>query len=319
MGYTIPVKDADKASKWTVFLLVDLKIVFIITFVYISVVNLISTTANNEATTDVNSNNTFTVTAEHANVNVSFIGDAVLWNCRNHSVTKRYYQVLYFMLIISFLAALLAFFCVKLNILCNAVHGKTYLWHIAVVQSVKENKGTDDENQALNIARNYRKKLEEESEIKNFNSYNNCIRLLTLFINSCIIPIGLFLAFTAYDLHPLSCILTDIEENIEYTRAENCNTDLEGMVKIKFPKCLTIYQITALVLLFILGIVYGFNILFFYSSNFSIINLYKKNIDLKKDDSLHINSEDKTEQVQQKESAERNINLNDSRDKTKEN
>ena len=102
MGEGIPVEDVDKASKWTVFILVDLKIVFIITFVYISVVNLISTTANNEASTDVNSNNTFTVTAEHRNVNISFIDDAVLWNCRDHSETKRYYQVLYLMLIVSF-------------------------------------------------------------------------------------------------------------------------------------------------------------------------------------------------------------------------
>ena len=316
MGYNISVKDADKASKWTVFLLVDLKIVFIITFVYISVVNLISTTANNEATTDVNSNDTFTVTAEHTNVNVSFIGDAVLWNCRNHSVTKRYYQVLYWMLIISFLAALVAFSLVKMSILINAVHGKTYLWHIAIVQFIQKIGSTDkskqsiNKSEALNKAKYYRKKLEEENERKTFNHYN-CCRLSTLCITSCIIlPFGLFIAFTAYDLHPLSCILTDIEENIEYTRVADCNTDFEGMVKIKFSDCMTIYQKIALVLLSILGFVYFINILSFYVCNFQIIEMYKD--DLKNDDSLHKND-------QLTKSDELNINPHDSEDHLNEN
>lgn len=134
----IPVEDIDKVSKWTVFVLVDLKIVFIITFVYVSVVNLISTTANNEASTDVNSNNTFTVTTEHTDVNVSFIDDAVLWNCRDHSETKHYYKVLYLMLIGSFVFSVAAFTIVKWNILYSAVHANSYLWHIAIVQSIQK-------------------------------------------------------------------------------------------------------------------------------------------------------------------------------------
>ena len=94
-GFEIPVENVDKASKWTSFVLVDLKIVFIITFVYVSAVNLISTTANNEATIDVNYNGTFNVTTEHINVNVDCIDDAVLWSCRHHSMTKNYYKILY--------------------------------------------------------------------------------------------------------------------------------------------------------------------------------------------------------------------------------
>ena len=98
----IPVKNVEKASKWTAFVLIDLKTVFIIVFVYISIVNLIVTTANNEANTDVScKGNNFTMSSQpgHENVTVEFIDDAVLWNCRSHSVTKSYYKHLYGLLI----------------------------------------------------------------------------------------------------------------------------------------------------------------------------------------------------------------------------
>ena len=274
MGDTgIPVEGVDKVSKWTVFLLVDLKIVFIITFVYISVVNLISTTANNEASTDVNSNNTFTVTTEHTNVNVSFIDDAVLWNCRDHSQTKRYYQVLYSMLIGSFGFALVTFTIVKLNILFSAIHGHTYLWHIAIVQSIRKEIQVADQGQAKRKAKIYRKLLENECKVTIPTKYS-CCRLFTLFINSFILPIGIFLAFTTYDLHPLSCISKG-KELIEYTRAANATA---GTVEIRFPDGMKAYRAVAVGSLFLLGYVFVICIICFYNSNFKITEEYEKEV-----------------------------------------
>ena len=270
--FKIPVDDVDKASKWTAFVLVDLKIVFIITFVYVSVVNLISTTANSEASTDVNCNGTFTVTAKHSNVKVSFIDDAVLWNCRDHSETKRYYQILYFMLILSFGLALAALTIVKWNILCNAVHGHTYLWYIAVVQCVRNSAGTATNEDTTMDAKLYRKLLETECSIEVPKGYNWC-RLLTLFISSCIIPTAIFLSFTTYDLHPLSCLSAEGENLIEYTRMTN---DMKtGTVEIRFPDSIRTYRIVAIVVLIILGLGFFINTLVFYGCNFKIIENFK--------------------------------------------
>jgi len=42
-----------KYQKWTGYFLIDIKIIFIITYIYISMVNLISTTTNNEVNQDI--------------------------------------------------------------------------------------------------------------------------------------------------------------------------------------------------------------------------------------------------------------------------
>ena len=273
--FKIPVNDVDKASKWTAFVLVDLKIVFIITFMYVSVVNLISTTANSEASADVNCNNTFNVTTKHSNVNVNFIHDAVLWNCRDHSVTKRYYQILYLMLIVSFALALATITIVKWNILCNAVHGHAYLWYIAVVQCVRNSKEKNTDEEAARNAKLYRKLLETERRIEVPIGYNRC-RCLTLFFSSCIIPIAIFLSFTTYDLHPLSCISEEGENFIEYTRMAN---DMKtGTVEIRFPDSIRAYRIAAITVLIILGLGFFINTLFFYGCNLKIIEDFETQV-----------------------------------------
>ena len=108
---------------WTIKCLVDLKIVFIITYAYITIVNLISSTANSEATSDADSMALFNVTLspEHINVEVDSISDAILWNCRRQSVTNYYYQFLYKMLIAAMGAALFVFLVSKLNALITLI------------------------------------------------------------------------------------------------------------------------------------------------------------------------------------------------------
>ena len=70
--------------------LINIKAVFIISYMYISVVNLISTTANSEATMDEQGVSNFDITKlpQHRQLTVSHIDDPVLWNCRETSLTK---------------------------------------------------------------------------------------------------------------------------------------------------------------------------------------------------------------------------------------
>ena len=146
----------DEKYSWTIHLLVDLKIVYIITFAFITIVNLISSTANGEAISDANSMTLFNVTLSPSerNVEVKSIDDAVLWNCRSQSVTSYYYKFLYWMLIIALGASLLGFLVIKLiglitvNCTCKTCscpcvyndNGLTKLYDIAVLEHREESR-----------------------------------------------------------------------------------------------------------------------------------------------------------------------------------
>ena len=139
---------------WTIYFLVDLKVVYIITYAYITIVNLISSTANSEATSDANGMMVFNVTSspELRNVSVDSINDGILWNCREQSMTNYYYRFLYWMLIIAMSAALLGYFVVKLMALITVScfctdcsypfvlneYGLMKLWQIAVLKQLQE-------------------------------------------------------------------------------------------------------------------------------------------------------------------------------------
>jgi len=51
----------------------------------------------------------------HPNVSVTEIDDAVLWNCREDSVTKNYFKLLYLMCILALVIGLLTLLIVKLS------------------------------------------------------------------------------------------------------------------------------------------------------------------------------------------------------------
>ena len=138
---------------WTIYVLVDLKVVYILTYAYITIVNLISSTANSEASSDTDSMMLFNVTLspELRGVEVDSISDAILWNCRRQSMTNYYYRFLYWILIIAMSSALVGYFVVKLvalitvscfckNCSCPCVLnecGLIKLWQIAVLKELK--------------------------------------------------------------------------------------------------------------------------------------------------------------------------------------
>ena len=282
----IPNK-VQKASKWTTYFLIDLQIVFIITYVYISVNNLISTTANNEATDDTNSMTYFNVTSkfEHTNVEISFIDDAVLWNCRKHSVTKNYYKGLYWMLISAFFATLVAFTAAKLAILCGAKHGKPFLWQIAVMRNLQEEvqdqvSSTKYNIEEANIRALYYKTLLEidyykkrDHKLRHNNSIDayNFFRVMTLFISAICLPLVMWLSFLSYDLHPLSCISEPLEESIRYNKTSE-------EVHIDFSEGILNYQKVTTGIIIVLGTLLMVNMLCFFCFSYCIVHIFKKQV-----------------------------------------
>ena len=223
----------DKASKWTVYFLIDLRIVFIITYVYISVVYLISTTANSEANADVNSLKLFNVTSQpnHSDVMVSYIDDAVLWGCRKLSMTKTYYKGLYAMLFGAFALTLMILTITKLTIVIGNSTGISHLWKIAVVQYLQAWQATEDtdarltDDELAKVYLNLLKTYESKSFLSNnllqkavsiVNGFFKTLKLINLGISVFILHITVGLALISYDLHASSCLWEPSEEFINY-------------------------------------------------------------------------------------------------------
>ena len=253
--YRIPVEDINKYQKWTGYFLVDIKIVFIITYVYISVVNLMSTTANNEATQDVQSAVRFNVTARpvHTDVIVNYIDDSILWNCREHSLTSSYYVTLYWMLLSVFIGTLVFYAASKFFALWSITGSDslTDLWHMGVMKHLKRpmEKATYSSDGAVQLAKCYRDLLSKEipenvySEMKNLSivKRRKSIPYWSLMLLVSVLVFGAL----SYDLHPLSCINGIPEKSIDYN-------DTTQTVELRFPGSMIIYQRVGVFITFVL-------------------------------------------------------------------
>ena len=220
-GFSLENQKINKASKWTIFLLIDLRTVFIITYVFITVVSLISATANSEATRDAKSTSLFNVTLKYLNVNVSYISDAVLWNCRKLSVTKNYYKGLYWMLIGATGTLLVFFLIVKIGIVCCAKHGDTYLWHLAVMSHFHTRPSAKSINEIGILDAEQAEHCEEMLSLKSVSAdekiiISKRIRSTILLVSIVCLSLHLFLFSLSYDFHPLSCIFGPSDKHIYY-------------------------------------------------------------------------------------------------------
>ena len=90
-----------KSHGLAIYFLVDLKVMYIITFGLITIINLISSTANIHAFTDKSSMMLFNVSSKYMNVNVTSINDPIQWNCRQFSEMSDTYKFLYWMVIVN--------------------------------------------------------------------------------------------------------------------------------------------------------------------------------------------------------------------------
>ena len=243
--YGIPVEDVEKYQKWTGYFLVDIKIVFIITYVYITVVNLISTTANNEANQFAENPMEFNVTsrAEHTNVVVNYIDDAVLWNCREHSLTRNYYATLYWMLLTMFIVTLLFYSASKCLAMWNITSSDSLndLWHIGILQELKERikKASYTEDCAQQHAEKYGKLLSESVPEKVYTEMKKkpimIGRKLIPYCSLIVLVFALGLGALSYDLHLLSCIRGIPEDSINYDNATQT-------VELTFPGSINTFQ-----------------------------------------------------------------------------
>ena len=287
---------------WTIYFLVDLKVVYIMTYAFITIVNLISSTANSEALSDRNSMMLLNVSSKYMNVNVTSINDAILWNCRKFSETKSYYQFLYWMLLLALIVALTGFFAIKFIILITVSngfgykccscrystfkHGLTKLWHIAICQHLinpvsnncvkgPDNQGTstrEDQTSASKFANvefynNLFKKDIPDSiidDIEEFGGCKNCCRSTIPYILLTLLVIILFLAYLSFDLHPLACI-TKSEEHITYDHDKNA-------VELEFSDELSTYQTIAGYLCLGLGLIFLICVKIFFLCTKLVVN-----------------------------------------------
>ena len=261
--------------------LINIKAFFIISYMYISVVNLISTTANNEATMDEQGVNHFDITSlpQHRNLMVSRIEDPVLWNCRETSLTKNYYKFLYLMLFIASGTATLIFFGVKTLNFCGDCPLKR-LWEVAVAQHLKETHANDDKrytsDKANEIVDCYQKIFKNTcmSDIKKNTtfSYRN-LRTFAPILSIFYLIVGWWFLLLSYDLHPISCLAGPNEETIHYIAEESA-----GVVKIKYSPHILRFQIAAVIIGTILIGAFMMNGVFFYAMNGLIITEMKAKV-----------------------------------------
>ena len=261
-------KGYDKKLTWTLYFLVDIKVIYIVFYAYISIINLISSTANVEATEDRQSTLQFPITSTNTGY-VTEISDAVLWNCRDHSVSSHYYKSLYLMLLITLVLSLSGFLFAKMFMLwyvCYAKHGLTRMWNIAKLKAEEETpdktaeeKEIPDENEKEKIP----DKTEEiiPDEILKDIKWSNIGRVLIPFLVLVLVISGIMLSFLSYDLHLLLCIGGIPQSSIQYYSEGNRT----GRVDFDLPDKLLNFQLgaaitVALIILVILLLALAFRL-----------------------------------------------------------
>lgn len=258
------------------FMLVDARLIFIIVSVYITISSAITSAANNEAAADVNGNATFDLSArsggEHDYRQIRDVSNPVLWNCREKSVTRKYYQQLYGSLFGAFALILLVFILTRLSIIWGNKteelnNLKEAMRHIQIIKCLRnylKSKWRGDEvpNHASLV-----KNLSDRQWPWDYTSTSQtkanylCSMLLIPFFEVIFLILSLPFMLTTYDLNPIGCLVGPNEDATEYD-------EITGTVHLQFTDSVLAYQKAALVIfiLLILGPIpiFGFLLLLQY-------------------------------------------------------
>lgn len=236
-------RHAKEISKLSNFILIDIRVLFIVVSVYTTVAAVISTTAHNEATKDTTSDRTFNLTdrPEHTNVLVNDVSNAILWNCRQKSVTHNYYRALYYIMFAAFVAITLVFLGARLSVMCGwryrlGQNLHNILWRLVLVKRVKQlvlRYGADDPR-TKEKAKVYYEQWNKGSEQRAHWSISAIPYCEAVFI---VIAIPFML--TSYDIHPLGCLIGPDEDTIRYDNES-------AKVTLEFTQGLLQYQKIAL-------------------------------------------------------------------------
>lgn len=255
LKHAIKFPRKEELSRLANFILIDVRLIFIIVSVYITISSAITTTANNEAANDTSGNRTFNVTAraEHKNLQVAHVSNSVLWNCREKSLTNQYYKVLYGLLFAAFVLILLVFIVTRLSVLCGNITQeltilKQALWRIQLIKDLrkrmrKHEKGLDalfnwfDEQ----WDRDHRKNTEGDTKHhrKRKVSSIHCSVLIIPFFEALFLIVALPFMLTTYDINPIGCLVGPDEDTIEYN-------NVTGKVTLQFADSVLNYQVAAL-------------------------------------------------------------------------
>ena len=272
----IPVEDVEKYQKYATYLLVDIKILFIVTYVYISVVNLISTTANNEATQDVENPVRYNLTSkpEHTNVIVKYVDDAILWKCREYSLTDNYYKTMYLMLLAMLIITLVLYGFSKGFALCkNHPESLNDLWHLGILKLlIMQKKAYLVETKAEETAKYIQGLLDDDiskNEITQLPKFNRLVQRIVPYMSFIASIFLLVSCILSYDLHSLSCISGIPEDSINYD-----NTTYT--VELRFPEDVIRIQWACVFIASILLIAFLSFVGFFYCNNSYIIDEMKE-------------------------------------------
>lgn len=282
---------------WTIYFLVDLRVVYIITFAYITTINLISSTASLHASTDKSNLMLFDVSSEYINVEVTSITDDVLWNCRPLSYTSGYYKFLYWMVITVTLIVLIGYSTIKLITLlmvsnncgcqcccvckCSTLkHGLTMLWRIAIHQQIVCWLSNGRRDMPNEDALAYDKLLKEpipDNIVEELKHWKNICRSVIPYILLLLLVVILCLSFLSFDLHPLACISEPEEELITYE---------ENRVELKFSTGLLIFQKINAILAAVLAIAFIICAKCFFSITKKIVSDLQEHVEEEKNNCM---------------------------------
>ena len=243
-------------SRLANFVLIDIRLIFIVVSVYITISSAITTAANNEAASDGDGNRTFNVTSrpEHANLQISDVSNAVLWNCREKSVTNQYYKVLYGLLFATFVLILLVFMVTRMSVLFGNMtreltHLNEALWNMQLLKHVRKKlkeKEIEECQLKKSIDECLNKKINDDDThmepSPNYKSHSKSIRcsmLIIPFFEAVFLIIALPFMITTYDINPIGCLVGPDEDAIEYN-------NITGRVQLKFTETVLAYQKAAL-------------------------------------------------------------------------
>ena len=273
---TVSKRKFKEISRLSDFCFIDIRILFIVLSVYSTVASIISTTAIDEATNDSQSDRLFNITTrpEHQDKVIRSVSNAVLWNCRELSVTNYYYQALYGMLVGAFFAIILVFLVTRLTVMCGwryrlsqSLHN--ILWQMAIVQRLKEivSEYGPEDDYTEQKAESYQDQWNDHKKI----SIPWTIKAIPYF-EAVFLVIALPFMITSYDLSPLACFTGPDESTITFD-------NVTGRVTLDFPPDLINYQQTAVILAFVLTIPIAFFAVMLYCNFRSVIKSMTVEID----------------------------------------
>ena len=251
-------------SRLANFVLVDVRLIFVIMSVYITISSAITSAANNEAAADANGNGTFDLSSRSSGQDdhhdILDVSNAVLWNCREQAVSRRYYRLLYGSLLGSFGFILLVFLLTRLSILWGNTrpeldHLHEAMWHIQIIRCLRyhlkskkisgdQREGDQDTIQACNKLVENLSQVEWPSMDKK-DKLLLCSLLIIPFSEAVCLIVSLPFMLTTYDLNPIGCLVGPDEDAIEYN-------NVTGRVQLHFTKGVQNYQTTALVVFLVL-------------------------------------------------------------------